>query len=443
MTSTFSFGFSGDDIDVDVDVDEQNEHGIENGSENELRRDSSLPELVEAERHLLHEWTPTLPSQISYNTLKLNLNVSSHLVNGASSTPSESTRSLRLGRREVFDIRAQLMAEDDDDHEELIAGLEEGDIKPRFYEGGFKTWECALDLAKLMASGEEVAALRLDSDVGDDDGEDVHVIELGCGTAMPSLAIFAQLLARPTPTSPPRRKFHFTLADYNATVLRLVTLPNLLLTWKLNTRHSSAGNPQQEADANRQTEKEEKEDDEGELDIDPALLDAFQDDLARRGILIDFVAGAWSLHFVDLALTSRNHSSSKGQVHSQSGPSAGNSSSSRPCRTLLLASETIYSPSSLTAFSETVLGLLRRSAVPDSIARNSNSSSSKALIAAKKVYFGVGGGIDEFLHVLHQQPLRENETVDVRQRVEVKTEGVGRVILQVEIQDRAAQEAAS
>lgn len=56
-----------------------------------------------------------------------------------------------MARREIFDIRTQLMAEDSagHDNEELIAGIEKGDIKPNFYEGGFKTWECALDLAKL------------------------------------------------------------------------------------------------------------------------------------------------------------------------------------------------------------------------------------------------------------------------------------------------------
>jgi protein-histidine N-methyltransferase len=38
------------------------------------------------------------------------------------------------------------MAEDSagHDNEELIAGIEKGDITPNFYEGGFKTWECAL-----------------------------------------------------------------------------------------------------------------------------------------------------------------------------------------------------------------------------------------------------------------------------------------------------------
>lgn len=78
----------------------------------------------------------------------------------------------------MFDIRTQLMAEDSADHEdngELIAGLEKGDIKPNFYEGGFKTWECALDLAKLVVN-EDLGMSAL-SDVNDD-VEDYHIIEV-------------------------------------------------------------------------------------------------------------------------------------------------------------------------------------------------------------------------------------------------------------------------
>ena len=80
-----------------------------------------------------------------------------------------------IARREIFDIRTQLMAEDSagHDNEELIAGIEKGDIKPNFYEGGFKTWECALDLAKLS----------LDEDIlnGFSDGlQDTHIIEVCC-----------------------------------------------------------------------------------------------------------------------------------------------------------------------------------------------------------------------------------------------------------------------
>lgn len=77
---------------------------------------------------------------------------------------------LTIARREVFDIRTQLMAEDSEqDNEELISGLEHGDLKPNFYEGGFKTWECAMDLAKRVVG---------DYAVGDVDG-DCHIIEVG------------------------------------------------------------------------------------------------------------------------------------------------------------------------------------------------------------------------------------------------------------------------
>ena len=107
---------------------------------------------------------PTLPSQISYSRLRV------------APSPSDSDRGVTLARREIFDIRTQLMAEDvaeQDSNEELITGLKEGDIKPNFYEGGFKTWECALDLARLVIS-EDVVGL---SEVGDGP-EDRHIIEV-------------------------------------------------------------------------------------------------------------------------------------------------------------------------------------------------------------------------------------------------------------------------
>lgn len=97
-----------------------------------------------------------LPSQISFNRLAI------------SGTP------VVVARREIFDIRTQLMAEDSADHDnaELIAGLEEGDLKPNFYEGGFKTWECSLDLAKLVASQDAIADSLGESET------DVHIIEV-------------------------------------------------------------------------------------------------------------------------------------------------------------------------------------------------------------------------------------------------------------------------
>lgn len=67
------------------------------------------------------------------------------------------------------------MAEDSagHDNEELIAGIEHGDLKPHFYEGGFKTWECALDLAKLVANDNTIIESL------DNSQTDVHIIEVG------------------------------------------------------------------------------------------------------------------------------------------------------------------------------------------------------------------------------------------------------------------------
>ncbi|KAJ5577830.1 uncharacterized protein N7459_006794 [Penicillium hispanicum] len=364
----FSFGFSGDDIDIDdseINDDVPNVN-LPDGM------DASLPELVQAGKHDMDEWLSILPSQIFYNSLAI------------------SGTSLVISRREIFDIRTQLMAEDSADHdnEELIAGLEQGDLKPRFYEGGFKTWECSVDLAKLAASDNSIIQSLGDSQT------DVHIIELGAGTAVPSLALFALVLNKKESEKGTisQRKTHFTFADYNAAVLRLVTLPNLLLTW-CKSRSPATTFPAAEQEASQAQHEEQ------ELDITPELISDFKNDLMRRGISISFISGAWSPEFVDLVF------SGEGQGHA---------------RTLVLASETIYSPSSLTAFSETLLALLRGSTTA--------LMKSRALVAAKKVYFGVGGGVDEFLAVLNNVCADE---LEVRQKVDVQSEGVGRVVLEV------------
>lgn len=44
------------------------------------------------------------------------------------------------------------MAEDSTLDDASATGLSTDDIKPNVYEGGFKTWECAVDLAKYLAT---------------------------------------------------------------------------------------------------------------------------------------------------------------------------------------------------------------------------------------------------------------------------------------------------
>ena len=77
-----------------------------------------------------------LPSKISYCSIQI---------------PSKDSSMISLPRRELFDIRAQLMAEDQDYGQSPTIGLSTDDITPNIYEGGFKTWECSVDLASFLA----------------------------------------------------------------------------------------------------------------------------------------------------------------------------------------------------------------------------------------------------------------------------------------------------
>ena len=63
------------------------------------------------------------------------------------------------------------MAEDDTLDEEEKAGLSSDDIIPNTYEGGFKTWECALDLANFLAANPRY--------LNDSFGRDLTVVEVG------------------------------------------------------------------------------------------------------------------------------------------------------------------------------------------------------------------------------------------------------------------------
>jgi hypothetical protein len=79
----------------------------------------------------------TLPSKISYTTPGIR---------------TAKGNAVTIPRRELFDIRMQLMAEDDDDDENLafLASLGDDDIRTNVYEGGLKSWECSVDLVGVL-----------------------------------------------------------------------------------------------------------------------------------------------------------------------------------------------------------------------------------------------------------------------------------------------------
>ncbi|EKG18545.1 hypothetical protein MPH_04347 [Macrophomina phaseolina MS6] len=363
MAQPFSFGFSGDDIEVDPDVDQPSSAAPAPATATPAQPAAAL---VPAQTHNLAQLLQSLPDKISYAIQEIE---------------SPSGKKLSLPRRELFDVRVQLMAEDDGSDPDPLTGLDESDIRTNIYEGGFKTWECSVDLAKLLLD----RGPRKDID---DLCRVDHVIELGCGTAMPTLVLFHHALTHALP-------LHFTLADYNASVLRLVTLPNLLLTWAStlpadsplftpetpNPFHSSTGPAT----------------DHGDLYLTSSLIAAFHSTLAEAPLTITLVSGSWvpAPAFLDLV------------------PSAD------AMNTLVLASETIYSPAALGAFADACVGLLKRVRL------------GKAIVAAKRVYFGVGGGVDAFKE---EAAARGAVVADVENSgVEMGQGGVRRCLLEVQM----------
>lgn len=204
----------------------------------------------------------------------------------------------------------------------------------------------------------------------------ISINQLGAGTALPSLLLFRLLLcSKPSPI-PVRRSFW--LADYNPSVLRLATIPNLLLTYALTA------NPVPLAS--------------GDLEMTHSFLTSFHEFLADRNIYIRTAAGNWGPRLAALMTPP---------------------SDPYPAETLILASETIYSPESTLAFTVCLDETMRRC--------EESGCRVRALIAAKKVYFGVGGGVDEFLGALKERGSEGN----VVWETEGMGRGVGRCILEV------------
>lgn len=306
-----------------------------------------------------------------------------------------------MPRREIFDIRQQLMAEADpsqgsDTTGTLLEGLQSGDLSTGIYEGGFKTWECAIDLAGYLH----------DLRYGEDEF-DTTIIELGAGSAIPSLVLLVNaLIARNRNRAPSEyddgRTVRFVLCDYNEDVLRLCTAVNVFILVALNLPIE----PRQTSDSitDLDSDLEVDMDHEKDLTIDKALIDRVLGLLKKLNIEIEFISGAWSDEFVNLALSKDTDADADA-----GGTSTGS--------TLTLASETIYSPDAIAIFTKTLLSLQRK--MPGV------SQACKALVAAKKVYFGVGGGVAEFEAELQKHGGTAQSVLDV------EGAGVGRVVLDV------------
>lgn len=170
--------------------------------------------------------------------------------------------------------------------------------------------------------------------------------------------------------SPPsNQQYSFILADYNPSVLQLVTLPNFILAWALYHRESLP--TIQDAFSL-----------EDELELTPGVLEGFETYLSTHGINLLFLSGGWSTEFVQLL-----YSVPSAQVTPLS---------EAPTITALLGAETIYSPFALQAFTETVLAILERE-------KANFGAQASAWVAAKRLYFGVGGSLDDFVDKIQER----------------------------------------
>lgn len=285
------------------------------------------------------------------------------------------------------------MAEDGILSGDSVAGLSADDIIPNAYEGGFKTWECSVDLshyvcASMYAHEESFTKDTLVVEVCVNRKPNLNRLsssnnivlkrnQLGAGTALPSLTILRKWLLRHSSHSERAPKLQLCLTDYNRSVLELATVPNLYLVTQFCDQPISG------------THKESGSED----------LEHFKATLFRLGIDVSLISGSWTPDFVDMI------------------PSISRSSLVDAHDTLILASETIYSPAATRMFTQVLLSILRKT--------RDQGSNAKALVAAKRMYFGVGGGVDEFLQVLEELGGRGSVVW------ETQGSGVARVIIAV------------
>lgn len=283
------------------------------------------------------------------------------------------------------------------ENEALIANLSSGDLSSGTYEGGFKTWECAVDLASLLSTPDFTTFLASGSGSPE---TPIHVIELGAGSAIPGLTVLQQALAL-AQNSQSHPSINLTLCDYNIDVLKLCTAPNIFLNHHLQSHNALSPGSQSEQDL--------------DLDLEPlaASLPHVSSTLSDLGINVSFISGAWGSNFYSLLkpiiLPPPTLSS---PLEATSPPTT----LQEPPKLLILASETIYSPSTLPDFVGTLIGLLSLGA----------TGSSRALVAAKKVYFGVGGGVAEFEREVQGRGAVVRTVWDSGEEG-----GVGRVVLEV------------
>lgn len=266
--------------------------------------------------------------------------------------PVKISDNMTIYRRELFDVRHQLMMEDDTmnnntNKEEfnILIGETGEDLRNGVYEGGLKSWECSFDMISKLKDTKIIENLLSSK-------SKFNVIELGCGTSLPTLYILRKIFAQSS-----NEPISIILSDYNFDVLRLVTLPNILLNWCftfLTEDELSLLQQRNGIDGNIR---------DGEIDITNNLLNKFTNWMKERKIEINFISGSWCRKFMNII--------------NEVIPNMENEFN------IVMTSETIYSLDILPVISEIMVEFATK------------NRKGVTLLSAKDIYFGVGGSIVE------------------------------------------------
>ncbi|QPG76545.1 hypothetical protein FOA43_003934 [Brettanomyces nanus] len=340
----FTFGFSENDLNSETAEATSKKPSVPFTNPIDSAKITAKPKIV----HLEELLPSLLGTRLSYDRITL-----------------ATKKSETLFRRELFDVKQQLMAEDDfkdnskDDLFNILIGDTDEDLKRGVYEGGLKSWECSYDLIDKLDKldvNDQIVSLS----------KPFNIVELGCGTSLPSLYVFSKVIQdrkKQGTASNNTAPIRFILTDYNYEVLRLVTLPNILINWCL-----FALTKDQLAELQLKTDQDGNIR-EGEIYITDLLAQTFVNWLQSHHIALCFISGSWCRQFIK-------------DVHSLL-PNMESDTN------LVVTSETIYSPPMLPVVGQMLLEL-------------TVSQESLTILTAKDIYFGVGGSINQLLEYLQE-----------------------------------------
>ncbi|KAG1560364.1 hypothetical protein G6F49_002767 [Rhizopus delemar] len=333
----FKFNFTSEDLDLEETEENQ-------------QLESSLHDLSLEENNAE---TPKIPSKeydITSSPLPQVIQADRLLINNVP---------YPIYKRTLADVRFQLAQQDNfvdnDTDKEVISMLSlsgNSDLIKGVYEGGFKTWECSIDMVEYLSS------------LPKDETSNKKILELGCGSSIPSLYLLSC-----------NESNKVDIQDYNEQVIRYVSIPNILLNSVLNVQEPAVTNEEEpqldtSSESEEEEEEEEGEEDEKRIEEDPVTCDA-EAEIATEQIptMLQQVNARTRAFFGDWSTLPERLGNDQGQYD------------------MIVTSETIYAEHSFSDLTRVFQKALKK---PDGV----------CYIGAKTVYFGVGGGILPFCNFL-------------------------------------------